>query len=375
MSTKPKLLFITDWYPPAFKGGGPIRSLVNLVEQLKTEYACYIYTSDTDFGEEQPLHDVVTNQWVNKNGVQVYYRSGKMSFKQVKSIIAEINPNRIYLNSMFSNMIKPILVAYATNKVIVAPRGMLNASALAVKPIKKYLYLWFLRTFGFAKYLHFHATSDEERKVIKRIFPNAQSIVVAENIPGSVSVDLHPADKMKGCLNMVFVGRMHPIKNLHLLLEALQNVDGEVKLTVIATNEDNNYLERCAQISRSLPAHINISWFLDLPPNEITNHLLNAHLFALLSTGESFGHAIFEALAVGCPVLVSDNTPWKNLEEKKAGLDLSLNNLNKISSAIQVFVNLDNQQWQSYRKGALELGTAYADKLDVNKLYHPLFEN
>ena len=155
MSTKPKLLFITDWYPPAFKGGGPIRSLVNLVEQLKTEYACYIYTSDTDFGEEQPLHDVVTNQWVNKNGVQVYYRSGKMSFKQVKSIIAEINPNRIYLNSMFSNMIKPILVAYATNKVIVAPRGMLNASALAVKPIRKYLYLWFLRTFGFAKYLHF----------------------------------------------------------------------------------------------------------------------------------------------------------------------------------------------------------------------------
>lgn len=374
-STKLKLLFITDWYAPAFKGGGPIRSIVNLVQELQTDHDCFIYTSDKDFGEVEPLEGIEADTWANKNGVHVYYRSGKMTFKQVKSIVAEINPDRIYLNSMFSNMIIPILVAYASNKIIIAPRGMLNASALAVKPIRKFFYLWFLRTFGFAKHLIFHATSNEEKKVIQQIFPNAKSIVVAGNIPCAISKDLHQATKEKGQLSMVFVGRMHPIKNLHLLLEALKNVEGKIVLNVIATEEDECYLEKCRVMAGNLPENIHIDWLMDLPPTEIKQHLLNAHLFTLLSEVESFGHAIFEALAVGCPVLISDNTPWRNIEQQKAGVDLSLTDVNNFLTAIQCFVNMDNQEWQAYRKGAHELAKAYTESLDVNKLYRPLFEN
>lgn len=374
-STKLKLLFITDWYAPAFKGGGPIRSIVNLVEQLQNDHDCYIYSSDKDFGEVESLEGIIADKWVNKNGVHVYYRSGKMTFKQVKSIIAEINPDRIYLNSMFSNMIIPILVAYASNKIIIAPRGMLNASALAVKPIRKFFYLWFLRTFGFAKHFTFHATSNEEKKVIQQIFPNAKSIIVAGNIPCAISKDLDQVTKENGQLNIVFVGRMHPIKNLHLLLEALKNVEGKIVLNVIATKEDEDYLEKCSVLAGALPENIHISWFLDLPPTEIKRHLLHAHLFTLLSEVESFGHAIFEALAVGCPILISNNTPWKNLAAQNAGLDLPIHDLHKITAGIQDFVNMNNQEWQAYRKGAHELAKAYTDSLDVNKLYRPLFEN
>lgn len=375
MNIKPKLLFITDWYAPAFKGGGPIRSIVNLVNRLKQDYDCYIYTSNTDFGEVEPLAGIVADQWINQNGVQVYYRSGKMSFAQVKTMIKTIHPHRIYLNSMFSNMIKPILVGYASDRIIIAPRGMLNTSALAVKPIRKFLYLWFLRTFGFAKHLRFHATSDEEKKVIQRIFPNAHSIVVAGNIPVSPSATLHPAEKQTGKLNIFFTGRMHPIKNLHLLLEALKNLKGNVELSVIATKEDHDYQEKCNQLALELPAHITINWLLDLPPTEIQKHLLQAHLFALLSEVESFGHAIFEALAVGCPVIISDNTPWKNLDLQKAGMDFPLNNMQQITSGLQRFVEMENQEWQSFRKGAHDLASSYVNKLDVDKLYHTLFEN
>lgn len=370
-----KLLFIADWYAPAFKGGGPIRSIVNLVERLRKDYDCYIYTSNTDFGEEEPLAGIVADQWLNQNGVQVYYRSGKMTFAEVKSLIKTINPHRIYLNSMFSNMIKPILVGYASDKIIIAPRGMLNTPALAVKPIRKFLYLWFLRTFGFAKHLRFHATSEDEKKVIKRIFPNAKSIIVAGNIPVIASKNLHLAEKQTEVLKMVFVGRMHSIKNLHLLLEALKNVNGAIGLTIIATNEDQVYLERCKQIALELPANISINWLLDLPPTEIQQCLVNAHLFALLSEVESFGHAIYEALAVGCPVIISDNTPWRHLEQQKAGIDLPLNNMKQISTSLQRFVDMENQEWQSFRKGAHDLASSYINKLDVDKLCHSLFEN
>jgi glycosyltransferase involved in cell wall biosynthesis len=375
LNTKPKILFFCDWYTPAFKGGGPIRSILHLVEQLKNNYACFVYTSNTDFGEEVPLSGIVSDQWIGQDGVQVYYRSTKMSFKDVKEVIVTINPHRIYLNSMFSNMIKPILVAHASDKIVIAPRGMLNASALAVKPIRKFLYLWFLRTFGFAKHLRFHATNEEEKKVIQRIFPNAKSVVVAGNIPASTSLNLHPAEKQSGKLNMVFTGRMHPIKNLNLLLKALRNVNGVIDLTIMATKEDQNYQEKCNQLALELPVNITINWLLDLPPTEIQKHLQQAHLFALLSEVESFGHAIFEALAVGCPVIISDNTPWKYLEQQKAGMDLALYDMQQITAAIQRFVDMENQEWQSFRKGALTLAQSYTDSLDVDKLYRTLFEN
>jgi glycosyltransferase involved in cell wall biosynthesis len=168
---------------------------------------------------------------------------------------------------------------------------------------------------------------------------------------------------------------MHPIKNLHLLLETLKNVNGAIELTIIATKEDQDYQEKCKQLSLELPAHITINWLLDLPPTEIQKHLLQAHLFALLSEVESFGHAIFEALSVGCPVIISDNTPWKNLDLQKAGLEFPLNNMQKITSGLQRFVDMENQEWQSFRKGAHNLASSYVNKLDVDKLYHSLFEN
>ena len=45
---------------------------------------------------------------------------------------------------------------------------------------------------------------------------------------------------------------------------------------------------------------------------------------------ESFGHVIFESLLNGLPVIISKNTPWQNLKEKKVGFDLSLDEEEKI---------------------------------------------
>jgi glycosyltransferase involved in cell wall biosynthesis len=349
---------------------------VNLVDALKQEYDFYVLTADTDFGESSPMPDIIVNQWLVQDGTHVFYHSkGMMTYKKVKSVIKEINPHRIYLNSMFSNMFKPILAGYQSEKIIVAPRGMLSASALAVKPIKKFLYLWFLRTFGFAKYLQFHATSEKEVKDIQRIFPNARSIIVAGNIPVRAEEAIPQAIKTSNNLQLVFTGRMHPIKNLHLLLQALQEVKGQIVLNIIATKEDEAYLDRCQKLSKELDRHIQVNWLLDLPHHHVKAQLQSAHFFVLLSEVESFGHAIFEALAVGCPVLISDRTPWKNLQEKKAGWDLLISDVQSIKTTIQQLVDMSNLEWQSYRNGASQLAESYVKRLNVDKEYSILFEN
>ena len=376
LNTKPKILIFSDWYAPAFKGGGPIRSIVNLVEALKHEYEFYIYTTDTDFGEHAPMAGIVADQWLHIADVQIYYRSTRsLSFTNVKSLIREINPHRIYLNSMFSNMIKPILAGYQSEKIIIAPRGMLSKSALAVKPIRKFLYLWLLRTFGFAKYLNFHATSEPEVKDIQRIFPNAKSINVAGNIPVRIEATLPQAIKASNAIQLVFTGRMHPIKNLHVLLQALQNVKGQITLNIIATREDEAYLNQCQQLSNELGKDIQVNWLLDLPHHQVKPYLQAAHFFVLLSEVESFGHAIFEALAVGCPVLISDQTPWKNLQEIKAGWDLATSDPDLITATFQELVDMDDYEWQSYRNGSLNLAESYVKRLNVDKEYCILFEN
>jgi glycosyltransferase involved in cell wall biosynthesis len=118
-----------------------------------------------------------------------------------------------------------------------------------------------------------------------------------------------------------------------------------------------------------------VNWLLDLPHHQIKSQLQLAHFFTLLSEVESFGHAIFEALAVGCPILISDQTPWKNLQEKKAGWDLPISNLQKITATLQMMVDMNDQEWQSYRMGSINLAENYVKRLNVDKEYSILFEN
>ena len=267
------------------------------------------------------------------------------------------------------------MAAYATGKIIIAPRGMLRSSALSVKPFKKFLYLWLLRTIGIERYLSFHSTGEHETKDIKRFFPAAKSIVHALNLPVAVNDHLTPIEKPTGQLRIIFVGRLHPIKKLVFLLEALAKAKGDIKLDIIATREDKEYWKQCKKMIARLQFRFEITTYLDLPHYKIKPLLEKAHLFALPTEGENFGHAIFEALALGCPVLISDQTPWKELRSQKAGVELPLADQSRFTEVIQEFVDMPEASWQEYRQGAWSLATAYQQNLASVEQYHELFKN
>ncbi|MCE2849407.1 MAG: glycosyltransferase [Chitinophagaceae bacterium] len=373
---KTKLLIFCDWYAPAFKAGGPIRSIVNFVDRFKDHYDIHIFTSDRDINEKKPFKHIEADQWLERDGCHIwYYSPGTMTYKKVKSVIAEINPNKIYLNSMFSNMIKPIVAAYISGRLIIAPRGMLRRSALAVKPIKKFMYLKMIKLMGLAPYLSFHSTGEDETKDIQRFFPKAKRIVLAPNLPVAVNKNLGTAEKAPGKLRIVFVGRLHPIKKLDFLLEALAKNRGDITLDIVATREDAEYWRKCKKLISKMQFKIDINNYIDLPHAKIKPLLENANLFVLPTEGENFGHAIFEALAVGCPVLISDQTPWRNLQSKKAGMDLPLSDLSGFTKAIQTFVDMGDAEWQEYRNGALALAQDYENNLEALAQYNQLFEN
>ena len=346
---------------------------MNLVDRFKYTYDIYVFTSDRDLNDSSPF-DVKTDQWIENEGYRIYYHSpGKMTFKKVKEVIVEINPDKIYLNSMFSNMILPLLAASKTGKIIIAPRGMLRSSALKIKPIKKYVYISILRWLKIEQQICFHATDADEKHDIKRIFSKASKIVEANNLPVGVENDLKKVSKNKGELKMIFVGRIHPIKNLLFLLDSLQKVKGQITIEIVATRDDQDYWLACKKAVLRIQPEIEVIVSIAIPHHKIKSMLQTAHLFALPTEGENFGHAIFEALAVGCPVLISDQTPWKNLQEKYAGMDLPLGDLSLFSDAIQTFVDMGDDDWQKYRKGAHLLALDYEKKLIESDDYSLLF--
>jgi len=347
---------------------------VNFIERFKDEYEIFVLTTDRDLGDTESFGHIETNKWIRQDGFEAMYLSpDKLQYQFVKSIIKSLNPDKIYLNSMFSRFtIFSLISSLYTNKIVLAPRGMLKSSALSVKPIRKYLYLSILRLFNADQYIAFQSTSIEETKSIKQIFPTASTIIEASNLPVAVNKALLPHDKMKGELKMLFVGRSHPIKNLLFLLSCLENIKGNCTLKIITTKEDEHYWQQCLSTIKIL-THVSTIVLFNVPHHEVKEHLEWADLFVLPTQGENFGHAIFEALAVGCPVLISDQTPWINLEEEIAGFAIPLSSPNSYLLVIQKFTDMNHDEWIQYSNGALQYASQYEENSFDKTPYRQLF--
>lgn len=76
---------------------------------------------------------------------------------------------------------------------------------------------------------------------------------------------------------------------------------------------------------QKLPSNILVSYKGSVSYDKVSDIFENYHLFFLPTHGENFGHVILESLSSGCPVLISDQTPWRDLENYGCGWALPLN--------------------------------------------------
>ena len=97
------------------------------------------------------------------------------------------------------------------------------------------------------------------------------------------------------------------------------------------------------------------------------------NFFILPTLGENFGHAIYEALGTGTPVIISNTTPWKNLEERKAGWDISLNNQEKFIEVLNRCYEMDNDEYKKWSEGAYNYAKEYYDENDPTEKFLEMF--
>ncbi|KIC92274.1 glycosyltransferase [Flavihumibacter sp. ZG627] len=376
---KPRLLVCTDWYDPAFKAGGPIRSCVNLVAHLHNIYDIYVFTGDRDLDEPQPLPGIIKDQWIeHATGAKVWYASSeKQGLADIRGMLEFVRPQYLYLNSAFSKIFTIDIFRVArkiglSGKLILSPRGMLKPSALAIKPLKKKVFLLIARLLGVSRSLHFHATNQIEAEEITSIFGKSD-VTIAPNFPAPINSTPKPLEKNTGFVRLLLVGRIHPIKNIDFLIRQLPAIQGEVLLNIIGVAESSDYEEQCLQLISVLPPDKKVNMMGEMPHSLLEQHISSHHLFVLPTKGENYGHAIAESLGNGRPVLISDQTPWRNLAERKAGWDCSISHPDCFRKALQDAVDWNQADFDMYCQGALDY---IKDQQDTTKLinkYKQLF--
>ena len=374
------ILLFADWYEPGYKAGGPIRSCVNFVRQMSSDYRICVFTSDRDLGSTTPYAGILTDKWIQTaENVSVFYcSSGNLRWKTIRAEMQRMQPGFIYLNSMFSAKftILPLLISRRYNysgSVVLAPRGMLRESAIKFKPFKKKVFLTGLRWLGFHRRVRFHASDQTEVGDTRRFFGPGVQVSEIPIFPAAFPTSRKIPDKVRGQVSLIFVGRVHPIKNLDFLIRVLGLVRASVTLTVIGGIEDAPFWEKCCQAIRELPPHISVNYGGEVPNQELPAILEKYHIFALPTRGENFGHAIFEAFALGKPALISDQTPWRNLRESHAGWDLPLDRPDLFSEAIEEAAEFDGREYEAWSAGALDFARGYVSRMNVKQQYRQLF--
>lgn len=378
-----KVLLFTTYYTPAVKGGGPIQSIKNIVENLSNQLSFYIITSDRDLGDEHPYKNVKSNVWTRVGKANVYYVDKKsINLRMLIHSIKNIDYDVIYLNSFFSyrDSILPILVnklyGKPTKQIIIAPRGEFSEGALSLKRGKKRVYLHLAKILGIYKKIKWHATAEEEKKDIISIIGEKANVVIASNLTADYTKLNYYDGKNKaiGELKIIFLSRLHPKKNLKKAIEFLNKVKGEICLSIYGPIEDNMYWNECENMIKKLPSNIRVEYKGIIAHNDISGVFQKNHIFLLPTLGENFGHVISEALVGGCPIIISDKTPWVNLESERVGFDIPLKNEDEFVNAIQKFVDMDKQEYLIYSKNAFEYGIKMS-KLEENiQLTYSIFQ-
>lgn len=380
MNLKKKILLFADWYEPGYRAGGPIRSCVNFSGHMRTEYEVYVFTSDRDLGSTGPYEGIRRDEWQQKEeGLHVYYCSTEeLSWKNIRMHIRELAPDFIYLNSMFSVKftIFPLLISRWAGEravLVLSPRGMLRSSALRFKPLKKKIFLNGIRWMGLHKRLRFLASDDTEMKDVRRVFGEGPRIAMIPNFPSAVVPEPPILSKGSGKLSMIFVGRIHPIKGLDFLLQLLKGVKASVDLTLVGSLEEPAFWNSCQELISKLPVNISVNYAGEIPHNKLSATLAKHHIFVLPTKGENFGHAIFEALSLGKPALISDQTPWRNLTARNAGWDLPLDRPDLFCEAIEQAAGFTNEAYAQWARSTAGFVKEYLDNLNLKEEYRKLF--
>lgn len=335
---------------PGEKFGGPPVSVDNFCT-LMDEYECYIVTTNHDYGDKKPYSNINAG-WNDRGNCKVVYLSEEQfKYKMFEKYINEITPDILYLQGLFQKCVFPCLLLAKKHNLptIVAPRGELCSGAFK-KKYKKVPYIICLRIFGLLNQVSFQSTSDDETKSIqKRLKVSMNQIHYLDNVPSIPKCQLSHFYKQSGEMHLIYLSRIVPKKNLLFAIKCLCNLKGKVSFDIYGPIEDKNYWKECQNVINGLPNNICVKYCGLVNHSDV--HLIFSRYDAFIfpTKSENYGHVIVEAMVAGCPVIISNQTPWNDINQYKCGWALPIINKEEFENALQLVLDSDEKEMNNLR--------------------------
>lgn len=240
------------------------------------------------------------------------------------------------------------------------PHGMLEPWAVGGqglwKCLKKHVYWHFVENYSFGKAEGIVFTTKREYELAKTLFPLLRlcTILPPFGVDETTEMVDRPTNgrvsKATFSRYVLFLGRIHPKKNLPFLFKAWAQADvGEGWRLVVAGPAEEKYLAKLKRLVISLKIDDNVT-FLDFISGDDKAYLLqNARWLLLPSKQENFGIVVLEALQKGCPVAISDQVFLAD-ELENSGAILKL----QMDDWVRFFA--DKMADESYRLNCVERG-------------------
>jgi len=206
-------------------------------------------------------------------------------------------------------------------RVVISPRGTFGHAAFVGGSILKRAAWPLLQRPACRAAACFHATASSEAQEIRALGFD-QPIAV---VPNGIDVLPTECDAGTRAKTVVFLGRIHPKKDIPTLMRAWHAIEPEYpewSLCVAGSDETyygvSGHLDEIKSLCGEL-ALTRVSFVGDVHGGAKRELLNSAALFVLPTKNENFGIAVAEALAHGVPAIVTKGAPWMGLNEHKAG--------------------------------------------------------
>lgn len=210
---------------------------------------------------------------------------------------------------------------------VVSPHGMLEPWAFKHKWWKKWPYYAAAERPFLRRAACVLATSAEEARNLRPLVGGAPTEVIRLAIRTQAAPDYAAARQALGWPEgqrvLVFLSRIHEKKGLHLLIDALEQLEGaspeRLRLAIVGDGE-TAYVEAMRARAERLRPRCTVEWVGPVWSEKKWRYLQGADLFCLPTFSENFGLVVLESCLVGTPVLTTRETPWTMLEAWGAGL-------------------------------------------------------
>ena len=140
-------------------------------------------------------------------------------------------------------------------------------------------------------------------------------------------------------------------RNLEFYIDVLNHsFEGHIKLGIIGPVEDELYWKKINEKISNLPNNIDVTYYGAMPLKASLEKIQEFHFMVLPTLGENYGHVIVESFSVGVPVIISNKTPWLNLELNKLGWDFDLD-ITQFRNNVSHILKMNQEDYDQFSEG------------------------